>query len=378
VIQNSSSSLDPLTSGARTTTTLPPGLAQDTPGAAAGSAERHWPAISTPPEQSTVSDQAHPGAELEPGVALEAVALIYDYPQAANPVRPGLTEPLPLQRWDAAPHRRGPTAIHPLDLSSALRCEGPLTSPALAAHVLRILAAESLELAAVASSSLLVVLSGRGTLQRPAAPGTEPLAIAWGSGDVIVLPAGPTPRLEAAEESSLFWVHDGPLLHYLGVAPTAPRFRPALYRAERLEAELARLEADHSASRANRLSLLLGHTDLPASRTVSHTLWAMLGLVPAGAVQPPHRHQSVAIDLILDCDPGCYTLVGSELDGEGQIRNPRRIEWEPGGVFLTPPGLWHAHVNGSGRTARLMPIQDAGLHTYLRSLDIRFAGGLSP
>ena len=331
-----------------------------------------------------VHEQAEPGSphQGEPSIPalsgedLEAVALIYDYPQAANPVRPGLTEPLPLHRWAADAHGQGPTAIHPLDLAAALRCDGPLTSPALAAHVLRILPGEGLELPAEASSSLVVVLRGRGDLERPAGPESAPLSIAWGPGDVVVLPAGPTPRLRAGEESSLFWVHDGPLLRYLGVRPTAPRFRPALYRADRLEAELTRLEADRTASRANRLSLLLGHADLPASRTVSHTLWAMLGLVPAGAVQPPHRHQSVAIDLILDCDPGCYTLVGSELDEQGQIRNPRQIDWEPGGAFITPPGLWHSHVNASGRTARLMPIQDAGLHTYLRSLDIRFAGGL--
>lgn len=37
------------------------------------------------------------------------------------------------------------------------------------------------------------------------------------------------------------------------------------------------------------------------------------------------------------------------------------------------PGLWHSHHNESGRPAYLVPIQDAGLHTYLRSLDIRFA-----
>jgi hypothetical protein len=40
---------------------------------------------------------------------------------------------------------------------------------------------------------------------------------------------------------------------------------------------------------------------------------------------------------------------------------------------VTPPGLWHSHHNESGRSAHLVPIQDAGLHTYLRSLDIRFA-----
>jgi gentisate 1,2-dioxygenase len=85
----------------------------------------------------------------------------------------------------------------------------------------------------------------------------------------------------------------------------------------------------------------------------------------------------VALDLILDCDPGCYTLVGTELAADGTIRNPQRIDWEAGGAFITPPGHWHAHGNESGRIARLLPIQDAGLHTYLRSLDIRFSGGLA-
>ena len=39
---------------------------------------------------------------------------------------------------------------------------------------------------------------------------------------------------------------------------------------------------------------------------------------------------------------------------------------------MTPPGLWHSHHNESGAPAHLMPIQDAGLHTYLRTLDIHF------
>ena len=35
--------------------------------------------------------------------------------------------------------------------------------------------------------------------------------------------------------------------------------------------------------------------------------------------QKPHRHQSIALDFISDCKPGCYTLVGTELDGNGNI-----------------------------------------------------------
>jgi len=315
------------------------------------------------------------GATFQDGLA---AAEIYDYRQAANPVRPGLTEPIPYHAWPAALHARGPTAILPLDLSGELGCPGPATSPALAAHFLRLLAGEGAKAAAVASSSLFYVLRGRGRMVRPAAAGSnDSLELHWDAGDLFVLPAGEAPLLQAAEASVLYWVHDGPLLTHLGVEPSRPRFRPLHVTSERIEAELSRLQADPSAARSNRMSLLLGHPEFPSSRTVSHTLWAMVGLVPDGAVQPPHRHQSVALDLIIDCDPGCYTLVGSELDATGAIRNPHRIDWEPGGAFITPPGHWHAHVNESGRMARLLPIQDAGLHTYLRSLDIRFSGGLA-
>ena len=299
---------------------------------------------------------------------------IFDYRQAANPIRAGLTEPIAYRQWSAELHAAGPTSILPLDLSEELGCASPATSPALAAHFLRLLAGESLKAAASATSSLFYVLRGSGQLQRPAAPEQPALELNWAAGDLFVLPAGPDPLLQARQESILYWVHDGPLLRYLGVEPSQPRFRASHYPSERLEAELQTLLDDPSAARSNRLSILLAHEDLPASRTVSHTLWAMLGVVPAGAIQPPHRHQSVALDLIVDCDPGCYTLVGRELGDDGTIRDPHRIDWQAGGAFITPPGHWHAHVNESARMARLLPIQDSGLHTYLRSLDIRFSG----
>lgn len=307
----------------------------------------------------------------------QAAVQIYDYRQAANPIRPGLTEPIPDRSWPASLHAKAATYILPLDLSAELGCEGPATSPALAAHFLRILPGEGLKASASATSSLFYVLRGEGQLERPASPGQAGLELRWGAGDLFVLPSGADPLLQASEDSLLYWVHDAPLLRYLGVAPLTPRFRASHYRAEQLEQELQQLLADPSAARSNRLSILLASADHPASRTVTHTLWAMLGVVPAGAVQAPHRHQSVALDLVIDCDPGCYTLVGTELNADGTIRNPRRFDWEPGGAFITPPGHWHAHSNESGRMARLLPIQDAGLNTYLRSLDIRFAAPLS-
>ena len=44
-----------------------------------------------------------------------------------------------------------------------------------------------------------------------------------------------------------------------------------------------------------------------------------------------------------------------------------------GAAFVTPPGYWHSHHNESGADAYVLPIQDAGLHTYLRTLDILFS-----
>ena len=298
-------------------------------------------------------------------------ARVFNYHQAANPMRPGLTEAIPYHRWPAAVHQGGPTAVIPLDISEKLGCDAsPATSPALAANFLRILGGEGIKASAEATSSVFYVLRGHGRLIW----GGRQLE--WRQGDLFSLPCGDTPLLQGSTESILYWVHDAPLLRHLGVQATTPRFTPAHYPASLLEEELNTLMGNPSALKSNRLSLLLGNADCAASRTVTHTLWAMLGIVPPGALQPPHRHQSVALDLIIDCDPGCYTLVGTDLTKDGGIANPTRIDWEPGAVFVTPPGHWHAHVNKSERMARLMPIQDAGLHTYLRSLDIRFSGGL--
>jgi gentisate 1,2-dioxygenase len=170
----------------------------------------------------------------------------------------------------------------------------------------------------------------------------------------------------------LYHVDDSPLLDYLGVAPTRPRFRPTLFDGNVARARLDAVAAEPEAAERSRVAVLLGNARHEQTLTATHTLWAMLGVLPDGSVQRPHRHQSIALDLIVDCRPGCYSLVGATLDGDGAIADATRVDWEPGGAFVTPPGLWHSHHNESGAPAHLLPVQDAGLHTYLRTLDIRF------
>jgi gentisate 1,2-dioxygenase len=133
------------------------------------------------------------------------------------------------------------------------------------------------------------------------------------------------------------------------------------------------------------MGVLMGNASTEGAggtRTATHTLWSLLNLLPPGDAQRPHRHNSVALDLCVAADPpaadgsgGVYTLMGPTLDAEGWVAQPVRCVWRPGAVFTTPPGWWHSHHNETGRPAWVLPVQDAGLYTHQRTLDIRFSTG---
>jgi gentisate 1,2-dioxygenase len=317
-------------------------------------------------------------------------ALFYEYSTAADPVGSGAISPVPIHRFPPSVHAGGPTRTVPLDLSDQLGVDGPATSPGLLASFVVIRPGEQLTTHPDATSELYYCLRGSGRSDFVITPGDgEPVAgtMTWQPGDFLTLPAGCTtvhradgpgatvPNASDEEPSALLYrVTDAPLLRYLGVSPTRPRFRPTRFDGVEALARLSEVEHDPEAADRSRISILLGNTATPKTLTVTHTLWAMLGILPVGRVQRPHRHQSVALDLITSCAPGCYSLVGSRLDGDGNIADPVRVEWEAAGAFVTPPGMWHSHHNESGHPAYLVPVQDAGLHTYLRSLDIRFTG----
>lgn len=289
-----------------------------------------------------------------------------EYSKAADPIASGATPAMPIREFPPSLHEGLESGVVDLDLSGDLGCDGPATSPGLLASFLVAGGEELLLPDACATSQLWFALRGSGTLL----VGGEELP--YGPRDLITLPACGEVRVRAAEASTFYRVHDGPLLRYLGVSPAEPRFRPTLYPWAKVQAEVqAALDDPESASRS-RVSVLLTNRHFPGTMTVTHVLWAMIGVVPPRTDQLPHRHQSVALDLILECEPGCYSLVSREVDSRGDLVDPVRVPWRPGGAFTTPPGYWHSHHNESGSPAFLMPIQDAGLQTYLRTLDIRF------
>ena len=293
-------------------------------------------------------------------------AEFFEYSKAANPIGADLTPLIPFHFFPASLYADGPSRCVPLDLSTDLKCEGPATGPGLCANFVRLLDGEQLTLDPNATSLVFYAIRGGGCAEA----GGDVLA--WHAGDFFTMPGSQATRLVASSDAALYYVNDAPLLTYLGVNVAGKRFAPTLYTAERANQELQHALDDPNAANRSRISVLLGNANFPRTRTVTHVLWAMYGIITPGTMQKPHRHQSIALDFIVDCDPGCYSLVGDRLDGNGAIANPIRVDWESGSAFVTPPGYWHAHFNTSGREARLIPIQDAGLQTYLRTLDIRF------
>ncbi|HET9087592.1 MAG TPA: cupin [Acidobacteriaceae bacterium] len=291
--------------------------------------------------------------------------LLFEYSTAADPISSGATPGVPLAEFSSDLYAQGPSRVIPLDLSEALRCSSPATGPSLAASFIRLEESAPVHTKVNATSELFYVIQGSGTSRVGAQD------IAWAEGDFFTLP-GNAAQHRGNGTAALYWVHDAPLLEYLGVERKHARFAPTHYTRQALKQALEEAAADPQASTRSRVSLILGNPNFHQTMTVTHVLWAMYGLIEPSTRQLPHRHQSVALDFIIEAQPGCYTLVGTELNADGTIRDPRRINWKSGAAFVTPPGYWHEHRNESGARAYLTPIQDAGLHTYLRTLDITF------
>jgi len=258
----------------------------------------------------------------------------FEYSKAANPVRPSLSPQVPFHAFLPELYAEGRTRMVPLDLSDKLRCAKPATSPGLSANFARILPGETLfpDIAAgAATSQVFYVIRGSGRTYTTTVNLPD---IAWKEGDIVALPGGASYAHHADfEGAALYLVHDAPLLTHLGVSVAERRFEPTVYPAEQTRAVLATITESPEASDRSRISVLLGNKHFPRLRTITHVIWAMYGILPAGSMQKPHRHQSVALDYIVSCGPACYSLIGRELDEYGAIINPTRQDWVAGMAF---------------------------------------------
>jgi mannose-6-phosphate isomerase-like protein (cupin superfamily) len=236
-------------------------------------------------------------------------ARYFEYSKAANPIGSGFTSKVPVVKFSPELYMDEPTGIVPLDLSTELGIKtGQATSPGLLANFVRIHAGEQVDTAVNATSQLYYVLYGHGF----AAIGGR--LVRWEKGDFLTLPAGSRAVFYADSGAAMYWVHDEPLLRYLGAEATQSKFRATKFRRADAVAKLEEIANRPGANDKSRVSVLLANAEEEQTLTITHVLWAMFGLLPPDQEQLPHRHQSVALDLILDAQPGCYTLLGTRVD----------------------------------------------------------------
>jgi gentisate 1,2-dioxygenase len=193
------------------------------------------------------------------------------------------------------------------------------------------------------------------------------------SGDILITPCFKSVRIQnllKEEEVQIYYINDSPLVNYLGNKAVNPIFKTAIYRKDFLAQKLDELSNRNN----NRKGILLSNKDTHALgiNTITPVLWALYNELPPNTIQKPHKHNSVALDLCITCkdSENIYTLIGDELDEQGNILNPKKVHWKEGCMFITPPGLWHSHNNDGNTFAYILPVQDAGLLLYQRILGI--------
>ena len=211
----------------------------------------------------------------------------------------------------------------------------------------------------------------------------KPIMIQWNKGDVFTIPFTSDRVVHVAfeDQTMLFTVDDSPLVKFLNCKPSKSRFLPTHFKSDDMLKQIDKFNKEEGADKRNRNGILLTTNQMIDEKlnTITHTLWSLMNSIGPNTVQKPHRHNSIAIDLCTDVDEKAseqgkvYTLMGKTLNESKEIVDPIKMVWKKNCTFTTPPGWWHSHHNESDKPAWVFPVQDAGLHTYMRTLDINFA-----
>jgi gentisate 1,2-dioxygenase len=298
----------------------------------------------------------HPAAPRSPA---EARARFFNTGNAFDVRLP----PVPDRSFTAEPARAldpaTATGLIACDISGELGCDFPATTPLVLARYARIRAGESLRIDLAASGVVAYVIEGSGTTEC----GGE--RVAWNPGDLLILPGGvPHHHAAGAADAVLWIVGNEPLLAFENLRPPAPGAAPTdlvHVPAAEIARQIALIDqVGRDASMAGS-ALIFSSERQEATRNILPTLTVAMNTLPPGVAQRPHRHNSVAVSLVIQGEQ-CHSMV----DG-------RRKDWSPWATTITPPVAVHSHHNGGERQALFLIVQDGGIYYHARAMGFAFA-----
>jgi gentisate 1,2-dioxygenase len=259
---------------------------------------------------------------------------------------------------DRALDSAAPTGLVPLDLSSTLGLGYPATTPLILSRYARIRSGDTLSTHFRASAEVYHVIRGSGT-----STAGDLAPIAWTASDTFCLPGGAATRHRAAEDTVLWITTNEPQLQFEALQPPAPGaapIRPAFYPMAEIRRRLLEVYLDPRGATMPGKSVNLGNVALEASRTTTPSFTLALNSLLPGESQRGHRHNAVAVTLVL-AGEDCYSLI----DGE-------RADWEPYTVMITPPAAFHSHHNDGSRLALFLIVQDGGVYYHCRTMGFSY------
>ena len=260
----------------------------------------------------------------------------------------------PLRALDLAT----PTGLISCDISRELDCAFPATTPLILAHYARIRADETLSTDFDASGVIAYVIAGAG---RTVCAGED---IAWQTGDLFILPGGEPATHTAGDADAVLWiVTNEPQLAFENLRAPAPGDAPTEvvhYRGTEIARQIEMLYDIGRNEQIAGSALIFSAERQEATRNILPTLTAAMNSLPGGVVQRPHRHNSVAVSLIIKGDR-CFSVI----DGQ-------RKDWAQWATTITPPVSVHSHHNGGNEMAMFLIIQDGGIYYHARATGFEF------
>ena len=252
-----------------------------------------------------------------------------------------------------------PTGLIPCDLSSVLACGLPATTPLILIRYAKIRATEALQTDFNASGVMIYVIRGTGRTS------CQDETVEWSAGDTLVLPGGVPHNHSASADDVVLWiVTNEPQLAFESLRAPAPGQAPTEivhYRADEITRQIEHLYEVGRSEQIAGSALIFSAERQEATRNILPTLTLAMNSLPGGAVQRPHRHNAVAVSLIIRGER-CFSI----MDG-------RRKDWAPWATTITPGVAVHSHHNGGNEQALFLIVQDGGLYYHTRAMGFEFA-----
>jgi gentisate 1,2-dioxygenase len=294
-----------------------------------------------------------------PGTAAQARGRFFNTGNAFDVKLPAVPDHIFTQEPVRALDPATPTGLIPCDLSAVLDCPFPATTPLVLIRYARIRDGEVLRTDFNASGIILYVISGAGSTV------CDSERIEWGAGDILVLPGGEPHEHAAAGTDAVLWiVTNEPQLAFENLRAPAPGQAPTEvvhYRADEIFRQIALLYEIGRSEQIAGSALVFSAERQEATRNILPTLTLAMNSLPAGAVQRPHRHNAVAVSLVIR-GAGCFSV----MDG-------RRKDWAPWATTITPPVSVHSHHNEGNEQALFLIVQDGGIFYHARAMGFEFA-----